>query len=206
MSDNVQIIKWSYSSVCWQCKSDISSNFCKRCPICGWYFCRNCGACSQSGGCIGSLCKTPEEYAAARAEFIRAQRYDGISPKEWLASFVAKKERERAEALRREAEKEAEAARRKAEEEAAARKAKQLEDENRAKRIANLRDASSIGASVYSAKYGICTITSFRLSSNGKFEYVSISTPEGIKEFPFPDCFESGFLSIEQKNSREGLG
>lgn len=105
------------------------------------------------------------------------------SPKEWLASYVAEKERERRDIAP------------KSREEAAARKAKQLEDENRAKRIANLRDVSSIGASVYSAKYGICTITGFRLSSNGKFEYVSISTPEGIKEFPFPDCFESGFLS-----------
>lgn len=195
MSDNVQIIKWSYSSVCWQCKSDISSNFCKRCPICGWYFCRNCGACSQSGGCIGSLCKTLEEYAAARAEFIRAQRYDGISPKEWLASFAAKKERERAEALRREAEKEA-----------AAHKAKQLEDEYRAKRIANLRESSPIGASVYSVKYGACAVVEFRSSPDGKYEYIGVSTSEGIKEFVLPDCFDRGFLSIEQKNSREGLG
>lgn len=194
MSGNVQTATIPYHSVCWRCRSEISSDFCVRCPICGWYYCRNCGACRMSGGCVGSYCKTPEEFTAARAEFIRAHRYDGASPKEWLASYVAEKEREQAETLRR-----------KAEEEAAARKAKQLEDENRAKRIANLRDASSIGASVYSAKYGICTITGFRLSSNGKFEYVSISTPEGIKEFPFPDCFESGFLSIEQKNSREGL-
>ena len=205
MSDNVQIVKWSYSSVCWQCKSDISSNFCKRCPICGWYFCRNCGACSRSGGCIGSLCKTPEEYAAARAEFIRAQRYDGISPKEWLASFVAKTERERAEALRREAEKEAEAARKKAEEEATAHKAKQLEDEYRAKRIAILRESSPIGTSVYSVKYGACAVVEFRSSSDGKYEYIGISTSEGIKEFILPDCFDRGFLSIEQKNSREGL-
>ena len=96
MSGNVQTVNIPYHSVCWQCRSEISSDFCVRCPICGWYYCRNCGACRMGGGCVGSYCKTPEEFTAARAEFIRAHRYDGASPKEWLASYVAEKEREQA--------------------------------------------------------------------------------------------------------------
>ena len=37
--------KPSYEDHCWRCKSYISSEKNKRCKLCGWYICNNCGAC-----------------------------------------------------------------------------------------------------------------------------------------------------------------
>ena len=38
----------AYENHCWNCGKDISSSFCQRCSICGWYICRSCRAC----GCL----------------------------------------------------------------------------------------------------------------------------------------------------------
>ena len=36
----------SYKNHCWNCRVPLSSNTNERCPKCGWYICKNCGACS----------------------------------------------------------------------------------------------------------------------------------------------------------------
>lgn len=58
---------YAYENVCWDCGSRISSTFCIRCDVCGWYICVNCGAC-EYGGCPGRQARSsqaddkPEPY------------------------------------------------------------------------------------------------------------------------------------------------
>ena len=202
-----------YHSVCWQCRCDISSAYCTRCPICGWFVCDWCGACSNGNQCISSICTSREERKIARDDFQREHGINGISREKWIKAYSAKLEEQRAEqarklaeAERKKAEEEAEARRKKeeerrkkAEEEAAARIARQLEEERRMKRAALLRKTITVGMPVYSETYGPCAVADFYKSSNGKIEYLSITTPEGIKKFVFPNCFDGGYLRIPQE-------
>ncbi len=36
----------SYQNRCWNCHTHLSSNTNEKCPICSWYICKKCGACS----------------------------------------------------------------------------------------------------------------------------------------------------------------
>ena len=44
--ENTIMEEREYNSVCWRCKTKISSYTDVRCPRCGWYFCPHCGACA----------------------------------------------------------------------------------------------------------------------------------------------------------------
>jgi len=39
---------YTYTNVCWRCHSSINSNVNSRCSRCGWYICKNCGACEST--------------------------------------------------------------------------------------------------------------------------------------------------------------
>ncbi len=42
------MIGYEYKSVCWRCRDEITSELCKRCPVCGWFYCNKCGACAPN--------------------------------------------------------------------------------------------------------------------------------------------------------------
>ena len=44
-NENVELLGYTYTSVCWRCHSSINSNVNSRCSKCGWYICNRCGAC-----------------------------------------------------------------------------------------------------------------------------------------------------------------
>ena len=62
-------IVYAYENHCWDCGSRISSDFCERCNVCGWYICTYCGACAY-GGCSGRDTTKSELY-----EMIKERAY-----------------------------------------------------------------------------------------------------------------------------------
>lgn len=43
-----------YLNHCWRCQTEVSSLFCEKCSLCGWYICNGCGSCRQDG-CMYSV-------------------------------------------------------------------------------------------------------------------------------------------------------
>ena len=40
-----------YNNHCWHCHKKIDSYYEKKCSVCGWFICSNCGACSNYPNC-----------------------------------------------------------------------------------------------------------------------------------------------------------
>jgi hypothetical protein len=40
-----------YNNHCWNCGRKIDSYYEKKCGVCGWFICSNCGACSVTPNC-----------------------------------------------------------------------------------------------------------------------------------------------------------
>ncbi len=44
-----------YNNHCWKCGKAIDSYYQKKCSVCGWYICSQCGACSNYPNCEESI-------------------------------------------------------------------------------------------------------------------------------------------------------
>lgn len=44
-AENLKIIGESRTDRCWKCGNEVQAFYCKTCPACFWFVCRNCGSC-----------------------------------------------------------------------------------------------------------------------------------------------------------------